>query len=145
MCQWFYGGRAPVCEGNILGFGRRDYVQGEGRCLTACDYALMKRSGVSPKMLSDDRTGYILLHGGLIACDFHVLCAAACLICAAVTASAHLHLAAQDRPCSSQHHPDNRHRKTKASINQDLSTLTKLDFQTTKHFGHASAKSASLS
>ena len=74
-----------------------------------------------------------------------MLYAAACLICAAVTASAHLHLAAQDRPCSSQHHLDNRHRKTKASINQDLSTLTKLDFQTTKHFGHASAKSASLS
>jgi hypothetical protein len=74
-----------------------------------------------------------------------VLYAAACLICAAVTASAHLHLAAQDRPCSSQHHLDNRHRKTKASINQDLSTLTKLDFQTTKHFGHALAKSASLS
>jgi hypothetical protein len=81
----------------------------------------------------------------LIACDVHVLYAAACLICAAVTASAHLHLAAQDRPCSSQHHLDNRHRKTKASINQDLSTLTKLDFQTTKHFGHASAKFASLS
>ena len=63
---------------------------------------------------------------------------AICLICAAVIASTHLHLADQSCSCSPQHHLDNRQRKAKAFTDQDTTTPTELELQATKHYNLAS-------